>query len=101
MSGCCGFHEIYGWERINLADIKKYKAETLRFASNELSFREDTKAQPGAFVTTLASFQVDILQPILQDAGFKLITSALNKKTSNQVHIFCKTINPIPSLKAA
>ena len=96
LTGCCGFHEIYGWENINYSDYKLFEDKAVDFLSTLKNFYDHSYSYktPGALVTTVNHHQLPVMEPIFKRSGFSLIQKGYNKKTDNRVFLFSKIINP-------
>lgn len=91
---CCGFHEIGGWETINLSDYKTYQKEAVEFLSKSHNFYE-RNVIPACLVTTICNHQTEFMVPIFLSASFRLIESGVNRKTKNSVYMYSKILNPM------
>lgn len=91
--GCCGFHEIYGWETIPTADLLKHRDKVLAFLQNDRNFWRGYSDPPAALVTTIAEYQVHPMSQLFKEAGYTLMGKGTNMKTHNSVFMYVKTLN--------
>lgn len=91
VAGCCGYEAIFGFENIPLAYFQRFKKEAVEWLSSDPGI----SPRAACIVTTLANFQIVVLEPILMESGYRKTSEGRNHKTNNRVVMYTKILHGV------